>query len=181
MTTMGDHLMRRSLLRSTACAAVAGAAAGVLALGAGPAAADTVSTTYNCAAGGETLQTTETITVTAPATAVQGEQITLSVTVEDGTPVTEEIAANGVGAELDIAVGGAGSGTVVAKGLTNSTAVPAGQSVVLEGGTATLTAQGPGDVTFTPAGLRLNTLGLEVLCTPDGPVAAAATTRVTAS
>lgn len=61
-----------------------------------PAAADTVSAAYSCAAGGDTLQTTEKITITAPATAVQGEEIALSVTVEDGTPGTEEVPAGGV-------------------------------------------------------------------------------------
>ncbi|CAM5615629.1 Cyclodehydratase OS=Streptomyces rutgersensis OX=53451 GN=F0345_27425 PE=4 SV=1 [Streptomyces diastaticus subsp. diastaticus] len=83
--------------------------------------------------------------------------------------------------ELDVAVGGTGSGTAVAGGLTNTAAVPAGEAVVLEGGTATVTAPAPGDVTFTPSDLRLNMLGLDVLCTPDETVAPAATTRVTAS
>ncbi|MDQ0292120.1 MULTISPECIES: hypothetical protein [Streptomyces] len=174
-------MMRRTALRSTACAVTAVAAAGVLALGAGPAAADTVSAAYSCAAGGDTLQTTEKITITAPATAVQGEEIALSVTVEDGTPGTEEVPAGGVRGELDVAVGGTGSGTAVAGGLTNTAAVPAGEAVVLEGGTATVTAPAPGDVTFTPSDLRLNMLGLDVLCTPDETVAPAATTRVTAS
>ncbi|MFD6236579.1 hypothetical protein ACFWO4_24345, partial [Streptomyces diastaticus] len=173
-------MMRRTALRSTACAVTAVAAAGVLALGAGPAAADTVSAAYSCAAGGDTLQTTEKITITAPATAVQGEEIALSVTVEDGTPGTEEVPAGGVRGELDVAVGGTGSGTAVAGGLTNTAAVPAGEAVVLEGGTATVTAPAPGDVTFTPSDLRLNMLGLDVLCTPDETVAPAATTRVTA-
>ncbi|GFH75930.1 MULTISPECIES: hypothetical protein [Streptomyces diastaticus group] len=176
-----ETMMRRTALRSTACAVTAVAAAGVLALGAGPAAADTVSAAYSCAAGGDTLQTTEKITITAPATAVQGEEIALSVTVEDGTPGTEEVPAGGVRGELDVAVGGTGSGTAVAGGLTNTAAVPAGEAVVLEGGTATVTAPAPGDVTFTPSDLRLNMLGLDVLCTPDETVAPAATTRVTAS
>ncbi|MFE3599930.1 hypothetical protein [Streptomyces sp. NPDC059142] len=169
----------RAIGRTAAGLTMTGAVLGlVTGIGAGTAMADTVSTTYSCAAGGQTLEVTEKITITAPATANTGDTVTLQVAVEHGTKTTGTVPAKSVTAQMVVTVGGAGSGAVTATGLTNPEEIPQGTVPVLSGGTAQVSLSAPGDVTFTPSELTVDNGGLKATCSPIGSVAAAATTHV---
>ncbi|OKI09462.1 hypothetical protein A6A06_01810 [Streptomyces sp. CB02923] len=154
------------------------AAAGLtMVAAAGPAAAGTVSLTYSCSVGGTTVAYPGAVTITAPATAKAGDVVTLQVDLEREPHAAQDIPAHAITGQLTIGLGGAGTGSVQAAGLTNLQAVPKGGAVVLSGSTSA-TLSTAGDVTFTPAGLQVAFNGAAATCSPVGAVAPAATTTV---
>ncbi|MCC3775007.1 hypothetical protein [Streptomyces sp. UNOB3_S3] len=120
------------------------------------------------------------ITVTAPRFVERGDDIALAVSLRTVDPPLRNVPARDIKAQVDIAVGGAGRGTVQATGLTNTEPVEAGKQALLTEGRATVEAQRAGTHTFR-AGQRVlvQTSGYAVDCVAKGasPVAARTTVR----
>lgn len=167
---------------AASAAAVALMASAGIALTAPSALADTVSVGYTCtgpgAPGGvNTLQ----LTVTAPASVPQGATADLAVSATTQLTAPIDLPANTVSAELDLQLGGAGSGSVTASGATNPDAVPSGSTVSVSGGAASVQLTNAGSTTFTPGNIAVHVYGVTVSCTISGTAPVAATTEVTAA
>ncbi|MEV5239156.1 hypothetical protein AB0K89_08580 [Streptomyces cinnamoneus] len=172
-----DRRRKRTL---TSLAFVAALASGT-ALGAPPAvAADAVSVDYTCTGpgapdGAQPLQ----VTMTAPASVPQGGTADLAVEVTTALTVPIGVPANGVTGEMEITLGGAGSGSVTATGFTNPGAIPSGSTVTLTGGVASVQLDAAGTATFAPGNASVHVFGVTVACTVSGTAPVAASTEVT--
>lgn len=102
-----------------------------------------------------TSNRTFSVTITAPATATAGQTVTLQASLA-GEPASQSIEPGLNRSELDIRLGGASSGTVIATGLVNPRIEP-GTSWRMEGGQAQVTLANSGTVTFTPGTWRMQT------------------------
>ncbi|GHC46107.1 hypothetical protein [Streptomyces cinnamoneus] len=173
-----DRRRKRTL---TSLAFVAALASGGTALGAPPAAAaDAVSVDYTCTGpgapdGAQPLQ----VTMTAPATVPQGGTADLTVEVSTQLTVPIGVPANGVSGEMEITLGGAGSGSVTATGFTNPGRIPSGSTVTLTGGVASVQLDAAGTATFAPGNASVHVFGVTVACTVAGTAPVAASTEVT--
>lgn len=144
-----------------------------------PATADTVVTRWTCINpfGGINGSWDFRITVTAPATATVGQTATLTASFYNTVPRGSHVAAGTFTGQLEIAVGGAGSGLVYANGLSNPDTQP-DQPLGLDGGHAQYTYSASGSVTFKPQVIRIfrNGVAVELCGSNNTPIAA--TTRV---
>lgn len=139
-------------MATTAIAAVA--AAGLVTAGSAPATADTVTSHWVCSRPlGYSGAADFRITVTAPANATRGQTATLTASFYNTVPRGTHEAAGKFRAQLEIAVGGAGSGVVYANGLTNPD-TPADEPLGLDGGHVDYTFTTAGTVTFKPQVIR---------------------------
>jgi hypothetical protein len=169
--------MRRLFRRITAGAATAAAVAGVLTVGATPAAAATVTMEYRCAYMHIVFARTYDITITAPATASTGQPVTVTATVASRHPLSQDEPAGAYRGEHVLTLGGAASGDFTVKPLS-SPPLQAGEPWRLSG-SSRITFDNPGTVTFKP-GLVGLTRPLTQGCIPANANTApvAATTRV---
>jgi len=127
--------LRRRIAICLAAVAVAG---GLVLAGGTPAAAGTVTQRWLCGSiTGGTSYGNFHVTITAPATATVGQTAT----------VTAAVTAGVIRASLVINLGGVGSGTITATGLTNPDILP-GTPWRVAGGRAQITFTRAGDVTF---------------------------------
>ncbi|MFI9240554.1 hypothetical protein [Streptomyces sp. NPDC053079] len=173
---------RRRNRTLTAAAFVAALASAGIGLGAPPAAAaDPVSVGYTCNGPGapEGVQSLQ-VTMAAPATVPQGGTADLALEVTTQLRVPISVPANSVSGEMEIAIGGAGSGSVTATGFTNADRIPSGSTVTLTGGTASARLDDAGSTTFSPGNAAVHVFGVTVNCTVSGTAPVAATTDVTA-
>lgn len=155
------------------------AAAGLLlAATASPALADTVQVTYLCGTPGSVTVEPIDVTITAPATAVVGETVTLEVSTLRVNTLPFDVPAGATQVDMAIDLGGASAGSVTATGLSN-VATPANERIQMVGGTAQLTLDSAGDVTLTPGGME--SVIDDGTCTVDGTAPVAATIQVAAA
>jgi hypothetical protein len=164
--------------RITAGAVTVAATAGLLTVGAAPAAAGTVTQDYRCVWMRVVVRHTFDITITVPATVTRGRPFTVTATVVSRHPVSQPHPAGEWTGRHTITLGGASSGSVTVDPMS-SPPLRTGQPWFITGSTQiTLDTAGtvtfrPGDTVFTSPG----TLG----CQPDTlapPVPVAATTQV---
>lgn len=108
------------------------------------------------------------VTVTAPLTARRGQQFALTASLRSVSPAPGDVPANALQGYANLLVGGSGSGTTTAKGLTNATDVKKGDIVLLSGGKALYTPTKLGVHTFTPDKFQLTThQDTTIVCVPD--------------
>jgi hypothetical protein len=166
------------MFRRTIAIGAAAVAVAAVTLASGQAAsADTVTVKYTCGGWGlPTSNRTFSVMITAPATAAAGQTVALQASLA-GEPSSSSIEPDLNRSELDIHLGGANSGTVLATGLVNPKIEP-GTPWRMEGGQARVTLANAGTVTFTPGTWRMKTYlyGCSVQNGTTAPVAA--TTRV---
>ncbi|HEX6343603.1 hypothetical protein [Umezawaea sp.] len=138
------------------------------------ASANTAAVVFTCSeAGSEEVLLTYSVSVTAPAVVRKGKPIAL--TVSATKPAPADIPAGGIAGQMQVVLGGAGSGSVTATGLTNAVAVPIGQPMLLGPGSATATVANTGVVTFKPGTFTMSIwIGTTLTCTlpSGGPVLA---------
>ncbi|MEU7133594.1 hypothetical protein [Streptomyces sp. NPDC046261] len=177
-TPTGPHSRKRTLRSAALVAALASAGLG---LGAPPAAADPVSVDYTCTGPGAPggVQSLR-VTMAAPESVPQGGTAELTVEVTTQLTVPISVPARSVTGEMEIAIGGAGSGSVTATGFTNPGSIPSGSTVTLTGGTASARLDTAGSTTFSPGNAAVHVFGVTVNCTVSGTAPVAATTDVTA-
>jgi hypothetical protein len=161
--------------RILAGVAVVAATAGLVTVGATPAAADTVRVNYRCALDRVVIPRTFDITITAPATAARGQAVTVAATVSDIVPSSTHIPANSGDWVLTIHLGGAATGSPRIN-MTNPEIQPGTPWRITGSGQVTLPAAGT--VTYRP-GIAARRL-VSYSCGPADPdsVPVAATTRV---
>ncbi|MEO3813036.1 hypothetical protein ABGB17_28875 [Sphaerisporangium sp. B11E5] len=164
--------------RITARVLVVGAGvAALLGFNAPPAGAGTVTVNYTCAAiTGPWGHKVFDVTVMAPATVSRGQTGTVQVAMTDTVNSSTSLAAGVVRGTMTLHLGGVGSGTVDATGMTNP-AISPGTPWRVSGGTAQVTFANAGTVTFTPGVFRAGAWGCGVRTGYTAPVAA--TTDVT--
>ncbi|MEY9849208.1 LPXTG cell wall anchor domain-containing protein [Streptacidiphilus sp. MAP5-3] len=151
------------------------AAAGLFAFGmaaavATPAHASTVPVNYVCQSPIGTKSATSQVDVEATAS---GSNYNVTVTFTNG--VSSSPVALGAGSmvpSVTVDVGGADSGSFVAKGSGNAQTIPANTPIKLGSMTGTYTPHHNGSVTLTPGKLVIAALGTTTNCTASGtPVA----------
>jgi len=170
----------RSFRRIAALLTATVTAAAISTIGAASAEASTVNVKNACGLPGvyafyQWVQTT----INAPTNAARGQtvEVTVSLTGEATFPNGASAGANQ--ATFTIALGGAGSGTITATGLTNP-AIPPGGKETWIGGHAQVTLANAGDVTFTPNRLQVTSGPTNgYVCAALAPVPVVATTHVT--
>jgi hypothetical protein len=180
-------MIRAMLLTAASAAAlglVATPAAAAAATSTDAAVMSSVAVQYHCVEPPfEDHDSVTTVTFEAPAVAVLGDDVTISVSFVASFPAPVDIPADGIHGTVDVTVGGAGSGSYTAEGLTSGDPIPTNAPIVMTGGTATIPVSQPGLYTFTPGTLETtNWMGQHTVCTniePAPPVAAQ--TVVTAS
>ncbi|MFC6081117.1 hypothetical protein [Sphaerisporangium aureirubrum] len=147
------------------------AVAALLTLDAAPASAGTVTVNYTCAAiTGPWGYKVFDVSVTSPATVTRGQTAAVQVAMTDTFMSTTSLAAGVVRGTMTLHLGGAGSGTVDATGLTNPAVAP-GTPWRVSGGSAQVTFANAGDVTFTPGVFRAGAWGCGVRTGYTAPVA----------
>lgn len=166
---------RLSIMRNR-IAAVLTTIAAIATFGATTADAGTATAEYVCGhppAGGwlDNIQ----ITINAPANAVRGQTVDLTVSMIESRPAPSS-PTDTKQATLEIILGGAGSGTITATGLN-----PVSRTV-WTGGHAQATLANAGDVSYTPGRftMLLNGGPSGFWCQPRPPVPVVAITHVTA-
>lgn len=161
------------MLKQIASAAfVAAATLGLVTAVTAPATADTVTGHWTCinAWGGVSGPFDYRITVTAPANATVGQTATVTAAFANTFNSGTHVSAGTYTGQLEIVVGGAGSGTLYANDMVNPD-IPAGQPLRLEGGHAQITFNTRGDVTFKPQLIRI--FGPPLMCgNSNTPIAA---------
>ncbi|WP_156038634.1 MULTISPECIES: hypothetical protein [Actinoalloteichus] len=175
--------MRLSRKNSAVLAAGAVVAAG-LATSFGVAAADnddnslagTSRVTYSCGDPADPRVEDIDVTITAPATATQGDTVTVEASTLILLGVPFDAPAGSFATELDIELGGDASGSVTAAGLSN-VETPANEPIRFTGGETQITLDEPGQVSLTPATITSVVDGSE--CVVVGEAATAATIDVT--
>ncbi|KPI19083.1 hypothetical protein OK074_1547 [Actinobacteria bacterium OK074] len=171
--------MNRSRIRAT-IAVGATAAAVSLPAAATPAFASSegVTITYSCTEPPYPAGEADfTVFVKAPKKVFEGRTIKLKAAIESVDPTKVDVPAGGVVGTLAIGVGGPVTTSVTATGLTNEDAVPIGEQVLQDGGTASLTASAPGVYTFTPGEIVITTwMDTTLDCLPESEAVVATTT-----
>jgi hypothetical protein len=169
--------MSRLLRRVTAGVATAAAVAGVLTVGATPAAADTVTIDYRCAVLHIVVPRTFDITITAPATATRGVPVTVTATVVSRHPLSQDTPAGAYQGVHTLVLGGATTGEFTVRPMANQP-LEAGEPWQITG-SSQITLNNPGNVTFTPGYTGFSRPGGQG-CRPIDEAGApvAATTRV---
>ncbi|MFD9702970.1 hypothetical protein [Lentzea sp. NPDC059081] len=108
------------------------------------------------------------VTVTAPLTARRGQQFALTASLLSVSPSPGDVPAGALQGFTNLLVGGSGTGTTTAKGLTNAKDVKKGDLVLLSGGKALYTPTKLGVHTFTPDKFQLTThQDTTIVCVPD--------------
>jgi hypothetical protein len=174
-----------SRLRLGSSALVLATAAGLATfVGSVPAHADTVSVNYSCQVPLSGTQSGAVeVTIEAPATAVVGDTVGITVT-SSVSPVTTPLRLNrgDLTASGTVAVSGAQTGTVQVTGQPNTAPIPAGTRVQLPPMTGKLTLTGAGQVDLTPgtatAVARTFFGTFTIPCTPTSPPGVAASIQV---
>jgi hypothetical protein len=141
----------------------------------------TTTITFSCTEPpwpGEKDQTFD-VTLDAPPVVLAGGTIAVQASMVSAAPSVGDLPANALNGYLDVVVGGAGSGEVPAKGLTNPQAVPTGQPVSLSGGVADVPAAKTGVYTFKPDDFQLSTpSNTTIVCVPKSGTSVSALTVV---
>jgi len=160
--------LRRRIAICLAAVAVAG---GLVLAGVTPAAAGTVTQRWLCGSiTGGTSYGNFHVTITAPATASVGQTATVTAAVTAAVNQSNTIAAGVIRASLVINLGGVGSGTITATGLTNPDILP-GTPWRVAGGRAQITFTRAGDVTFRTSHLDGGAWGCGAATDPQPIVA----------
>jgi hypothetical protein len=158
-------------------------AAAVTAISVPSAAAGTINNGYSCQAGLAGWQEVYSVTVTVPATARQGDTITVTGRTAGTTPRSGARPAGYYVGSLGIMVGGATSSSVSITGMT-SPAARDGDPYGLAGGSGHITLNNVGVVTFMPNSwsnaLASDTRYGWTCFDPDGVTPAAASIQVLA-
>ncbi|MEV5506765.1 hypothetical protein [Streptomyces orinoci] len=179
MNTAKRSARRRTAASAAAAALLAAAGIGLATPSAVAGGTDTVSVSYTCTGpGAPSGDNPIQLTVTAPASVPQGgsANLTVSATTQMTAPI--DLPANTVTAEMNLAIGGANSGSVQVTGATNDSAVASGSTVAVTGGTASVELDSAGTTTFTPGDIAVHVFGVTVNCSVSGDAPVAASTEV---
>jgi hypothetical protein len=157
--------------RIASATVVAAAAIGLLT--ATPAAAGTVSARWGCVTQfGPAGQRDFVITLTAPATATRGQPATVTASISEPGNTGQPHPAGAYGGQLEITLGGVGTGVIYANGMTSPEIQPSTPWRL--DGQAQLTFSTAGDVTFKPRRIRVwGSPVVPYICSGDtAPIAA---------
>jgi hypothetical protein len=173
------------MIRTMLLTALSAAALVAMAAPAGAAEATvtgTVSVQYHCVEPPfPDRESVTTVTFEAPHVVHVGT-ITVHASFVASFPAPVDIPADGIRGTVGVTVGGSGSGSYTAAGLTSGAPIATNSPIVLSGGKAEIPAPTPGVYTFTPGTIETNNwMGQHLVCTTteDVPPVAASTRVIT--